>query len=592
MFRSFENWLSNYKLKRKLQIFYLVCVLLPLIVTDGLILYGMTRQDDVRSELSMKNEVEAVRFNLTSQVDYADAIASSIYINRYIYEYLDNSYKTPYEYMVAYQNLMKTSMLKLNTGGADMRVTLFVDNPTLLNGGTFGQVEKIRDSAWYQYLQESGKDSVLYIGFNADNSPFYSQRRKIYFVKKMNYYKYDNRERYIRIELDYSALISQLEEMHNEYRIYICRDDEIVLSNAGHSAITLDFDKFTEQENVGYELDFNYYSYPMKIYILREPTNAWIFLRNNLWAIFFLVLINVIMPWVFSTYINNSLTRRMERLAEAFNSVNEEELTEIKEITGKDEITMLMQRYNEMAGRTNDLIQSVYKSTIREQEFEISRKNAELLALHSQINPHFMFNTLESIRMHSILRKEYETADMVQKLAVMERQIVNWNEDVIEIQKEMEFVKAYLGLQKYRFGDKLSYEIEMDDDCKRIRIPKLSLVTFVENACVHGIENKTSRGWIFVRAYKEDYVLNLEIEDTGDGIEEEEAEQLLYNMEHADIDLIKDKNHVGVINACLRLRMVMGEGVTFQLTSEKDIGTMINIRIPLMKRETEEMKHA
>ena len=79
-----------------------------------------------------------------------------------------------------------------------------------------------------------------------------------------------------------------------------------------------------------------------------------------------------------------------------------------------------------MVERTNHLIETVYKSKIREQEIIVGRKNAELLALHSQINPHFLFNALESIRMHSILKQEIETADMVEKLALMQRQYVEW----------------------------------------------------------------------------------------------------------------------------------------------------------------------
>lgn len=107
-----------------------------------------------------------------------------------------------------------------------------------------------------------------------------------------------------------------------------------------------------------------------------------------------------------------------------------------------------------MAARTNELIQTVYKNKLVEQEMLVSRKNAELLALHSQINPHFLFNALESIRMHSILKNENETADMVEKLAVMQRQYVEWGEDSVTIEQEVEFVKAYLALQKYRFGER------------------------------------------------------------------------------------------------------------------------------------------
>lgn len=580
MFRIIESWLNQYKLKRKLQILYLACVLFPLIVTDSIILFSLARAEATEENYTLQNEAESVRYNLTSAFEYADDLASNIYTNKNLYGFLDAQYKNAYEYMDAYQEFQKASLFRANVGLANLHVNLYTDNATILNGGVFGKISRIEDTYWYKAFKESGKSNVFLVEYEEDDKSL-GARRRVYLIKKMDLYKYNKTENIIKIELDYSSLIRRLEHVHNEREIYICQNDKILFSNAGHSNVNQRFETFKMADQVGYETDFSYYDFPMTIYILREPMHLSTFLMDHLLVVLALLAVNVMLPWVLSVIINNSLTRRMMRLVGAFENEQADHLNQVDDVTGNDEITLLMHRYNMMAERTNDLIQTVYKSTIREQEIEIARKNAELLALHSQINPHFMFNTLESIRMHSILRGEYETADMVEKLAVMERQIVNWNEDVIDLEKEMDFVSAYLSLQKYRFGDKLSYEIDMDEDCRKIRIPKLSIVTFVENACVHGIFKNKCRGWIFVRAYKEKGYLNLEIEDTGDGIDEEEADRLLNDMKNASMDLLKEKRRVGVINACLRLKMVMGEDVQFQMTSEKEIGTMINIKIPL-----------
>ena len=90
--------------------------------------------------------------------------------------------------------------------------------------------------------------------------------------------------------------------------------------------------------------------------------------------------------------------------------------------------------------------------------------------------------------MRSVLKQEYETADMIEQLAVMERQYVEWGTDMVTIGEEKKFVEAYLRLQKYRFGDRLSYSIEIQEECAGYKIPKLSLVTFAENSCVHGLK--------------------------------------------------------------------------------------------------------
>ena len=197
------------------------------------------------------------------------------------------------------------------------------------------------------------------------------------------------------------------------------------------------------------------------------------------------------------------------------------------------------------------------------------------------LNPHFLFNALESIRMHSILKNENETADMVEKLAVMQRQYVEWGEDSVTIEQEVEFVKAYLALQKYRFGERLSYQIEIDEECRKRKVPKLTLVTFVENACVHGIESKASPGWIFVRVYEQNELICMEIEDTGNGMEEGKRQELLENMRNADIEMLKKKGRVGIVNACLRLKMVSENKVKIDLDGEEGVGTLITIWMPL-----------
>ena len=185
--------------------------------------------------------------------------------------------------------------------------------------------------------------------------------------------------------------------------------------------------------------------------------------------------------------------------------------------------------------------------------------------------------------MHSILKQEYETADMVEKLAVMERQNVDWGNDKVEIKKEMEFVEAYLGLQKYRFGDRLSYQLDMEEECAKLRIPKLTIVTFVENACVHGIENKVAPGWIFVRIYREEESLCIEIEDTGEGMGEEMLSCIRQKMQDVSIDEMQKNGRVGILNACLRLKMMVDENAEFLIESEKGAGTMIQIRLSYNK---------
>ena len=576
-----ENWLNDYSLRKKLIILYLLCVLAPLILTDSAILYNVVRAEQSKLQSSMENDASAVQYMLTNSVEAAATTAKNIYISSYINDFLSAEYETAFDYVVAYQTFLQDSLFESSISMNNIQVTIYADNETIVNGGTFSRLSTVQEAGWYQHALSSGKNTNFFFYYDDWKSPAVEPKRKIFFTKEMDFYAKGNCDKLLKIEIDYSNLVRTLDIMNYEFPIYICQDGKILLSNDGHNNVGQPFETFEMSDRVGYEKEITIYDSTFQIYILKHQTSVFEQISHNIPLILLLVVINVLLPLFLMTMINRSFSNRIRELSTAFESVKKDELIPIPKVRGKDEIGTLMQNYNRMVDRTNELIQTVYKNRLKEQEMDIARQNAELLALHSQINPHFLFNALESIRMHSILRQEYETADMVEKLAIMERQNVDWGNDFIEIKKEMEFVEAYLGLQKYRFGDRLSYSLEVEEDCARYHIPKLTVVTFVENACVHGIESKTAPGWIFVRIYKEKEELCIEVEDTGGGMSEELLADIQDKMQNASIKRLKEKGRVGIMNACLRLKMLTEDTVRFSIESEQAVGTMIQIRIPL-----------
>ena len=134
------------------------------------------------------------------------------------------------------------------------------------------------------------------------------------------------------------------------------------------------------------------------------------------------------------------------------------------------------------------------------------------------------------------------------------------------------------------------FDIELEDGCGEYSIPRLTLTTFVENACVHGMEGKTSSCWVYVRVYKKqregenpEDMLVMEIEDTGSGMSDEDVAYLNKRMNNCTIDDIKDGSHVGMLNACLRLRMSTGWAARFEIESEMEVGTYITISVPVRR---------
>lgn len=571
--------LDNLPLTRKLMLLYLCCVLLPLILTDSIIFSLVIKAEQSSSQHEMENIAEAIHYTLSNRMDNAANLSLNIYSNKYINEFMDAEYASPLDYYESYRDFLKDSLYEASVGTSNYNIVMYADNPGIVNGGSFWNLDSAKDKQWYRDFVESGRDILAY--------PYYentatSTQRKISIIRRMDYYHKGSCPNLMKMDMDYSGMSQSIINSKYRFLVYICDGDTILFSNDGHGGMGKPYETFLPSMNrrVGYSRDMNVYGRVWSIYVMKEELNVLSIIRNNFALLLFLILVNLLLPALLMKGINHSFTSRIRELGAAFDKGDIHELTQLPAVRGKDEIGVLMASYNHMAGRINDLIQTVYKDRLKEQEMDIARQNAELLALHSQINPHFLFNALESIRMHSLIKNEEETAGMVERLALMERQYVDWDTDTISIREEFQFVEAYLELQKYRFGDRLSYKIEAEPDCLRYCVPRLTLVTFVENACVHGLENKTAPGWIFVRCCCRDGHLYMEIEDTGHGMDSGLLLTLQEKMENASMQLLKENERVGILNACLRLHMATDNTVKFQLESEEDSGTIVTISIP------------
>lgn len=579
-----QTRLEKLNLKRKMLVLYLGCVLMPLVITDTFVFGIVIRSEQGNERHKMQNVVSAVKYSLKTETERAAALAKSIYLNRYINEFLTRTYDSDLEFYNAYLEFMKDTLFESSLGSEQMRVVMYSDNPTIVSGSEFQKLERVEDTEWYQEFRDSGQEMMMYCYYDTSGLLEATPSRKISLIRKLNLYQRDSCEKVLKIDLDYSGLTRNLVNMNYEFPIYVCENGSVLLSNKSDQGVLKPFEPFVYRQLTEYTYDFQIYGQELEVCVLRVNNGLVEYIQRNLPLLFLLVCINILLPWILVRNINRSLTYRIQRLGEVFaKGCESEELSMVEDATGNDEISVLMRNYNWMAARQNELVQTVYKEKLKERETDIARQNAELLALHSQINPHFLFNALESIRMHSFLKKEYETAHMVEMLAVMERQNVDWGNDDVTVREEVGFVQAYLELQKYRFGDRMSFRIEVEDSCRMYLIPKLSLVTFVENACVHGIESKPAPGWVFVRVFLHQGDLCLEVEDTGVGIAEEMLEQMRKAVEDLSIEKILQMEHIGISNACLRLKMKSQNTARFLFESEQGVGSCVTVRIPVEK---------
>lgn len=582
-----DVYLNNLKIKRKIFLLYFYCVMLPLVLTDTVICGMFIHDEKEAREVRLKNMVKSVEYMMNSAADEAAALSENIYFNKYINEFLNKEFSSGLDYYNQYQELLKDSLFDSSLGTSNAIITMYTNNPTVVNGGRFWKMESIKGKAWYEEFLASGQEMQMYFYFEASGTTNLKLPRKASFVRKLDRYKRDPYQKLLKIDLDYTQINQNLIMANYEDRVYVCKDGKIIFSNSRKLNPQQDFEKIigVNRKKGEYIESFHLFGQDLDIYAIPKKDIFFQGILQHWLTVVLLILFNILIPCVFMQALRRTFTERLEILNRTINYRGQGKLEEIQGIQGTDEIAVLMRNYNSMVQENNDLIETVYKSRLKQQEINIARQKAELLALHGQINPHFLFNVLENIRMRSVLKQEYETAEMIEQLSIMERQYVEWGTDLLPIQEERKFVEAYLKLQKYRFGNRLSYTIEVEEGCEDYKIPKLSLVTFVENACVHGIEDKAAQCWIFVRVSQKQEELYMEIEDTGSGMPEEYLSILKEKMEHASIEMLKQKGSVGMVNACLRLKMYTEEKVKFVLESEEHVGTMVTISIPVQVLE-------
>lgn len=265
-----------------------------------------------------------------------------------------------------------------------------------------------------------------------------------------------------------------------------------------------------------------------------------------------------------------AMARPIKRLSSAMAQVQEGDFTVQVPGGRKDEIGELTDSFNYMVDKINTLIRQVYQE-------KIAQKNAEVQALQAQINPHFLYNTLDSVNWMLIDRGEYDISDIIISLGNLMRYSIEDENAFVSLDKEVEYVVSYLKIQKNRLEERLEYQVDMDASAGGEKVPKLILQPLAENAITHGIEPRKQNGTVSIRIRDMGEEIQIRVEDNGMGMT---PEQLAHLQEDAG-DLEKDGHTgIGVRNVDRRIRLHHGEQYRIRIESTWGIGTSVSLRIP------------
>ncbi|WP_235549692.1 sensor histidine kinase [Paenibacillus sp. Soil766] len=294
-----------------------------------------------------------------------------------------------------------------------------------------------------------------------------------------------------------------------------------------------------------------------------------------------LIIISVLLSIIFAIslhlFVSNRLTRPVRILKNKMQLAASGFLEAKVVLTGTDEIADLGNSFNVMIGK----IRMLLDQSIKEQQ-EI--KKSELRALQAQINPHFLYNTLDSILWLAQSEKKDQVVQMVMALSKLFRISLSKGKDWITFDKEIEHLQSYLTIQQMRYRDILEYQIEIDASLHSLLILKMTLQPIVENALYHGLKNKRGRGLIRVTARIDDEnTFIIVVEDNGKGITEDRLNQLrndLMNPHTPQETGNEVSGGFGLHNVHRRIRLYYGESSGVQVESTEGEGTKVTIRIP------------
>ena len=278
-----------------------------------------------------------------------------------------------------------------------------------------------------------------------------------------------------------------------------------------------------------------------------------------------------------SWLLSRLLTRPLRGLASAMETFESDaDQFTYHPVGGTKEVQELSSSFGHMVIRIQQLV-----TTVREEE--INLRKTELKALQAQINPHFLYNTLDSIAWMCEQGRNTDAVKMVHALATLFRISISKGHELIPIAKEIEHAKSYLQIQKYRYKNRFTYQFHVDPDCLEYLCNKITLQPIIENAIAHGLDLLVDEGRIDVdvRQVGDDIVFC--VEDNGVGMSQE---QIVSIMEHGP----KDRTGIGIRNVNDRLKIYFGKDYGLHITSQLDVGTRVEIRMPKIKEGNYEAK--
>lgn len=580
------TWLKKFQpktIKQKLFLIYIGILFVPILLV-GYYLSVEIRANQIRTKTE-EIEQDTIRTanELTGTLESIIRVSDWVYQDERLAELVRTTFENPYEVFEAYQNYQQFADY-LKYYQEIQHIRLYVDNPSLMSSvGLYPVTDEVSESVWYQdAIEKRGHIVWRYIEDSVTGIRYLNLTRSLFQNGQLT--------GVLNIAVSNDKIEEILRNSGNTF--FLTLDDELVFSHPHVENIQSEYEQYRLLLN-NQEIDENIkgttknitftiqqLTIPKSLYsdfkaVGTVPTSSIVAEANRVLiiaylAIGFVFMITLLMLAAFIRTFNN----RVIQLQDSMTKVAHGDFDIPKEISGEDEITEVYEQLYVTMKSLQLLLLERYQYEIDQKNWELDRKEAEFKLLSSQINPHFLYNTLEMIRMKALRNHDKEVADIVKILSKLMRKALERQREELPLSEDLAFIEMYLQIQKLRFGDRINYVIHQNTATDYFILPLL-IQPVVENAFVHGLEKIAGCGNLEIEVNEIADFLEIIIRDNGVGIHPEKLKELQKVLKGDT-----ESHRIGINNVQQRIKHFYGNEYGLTIDSMEGEGTIVQMRIP------------
>lgn len=482
-----------------------------------------------------------------------------------------------FEDLTEYTNTLEFSM-------GDISIFYYIDDDFVVvhqNGLHYRPIKSIESEDWYEKLKENNGRNTW---FSFQKDEYFPENKTLSLARYItDSNDYRNQIGVLVFSMDTSTLLRSFTKITEQQVMYLADENGTIIAS---SEALENNPKWGQESNSQSSMDaYEVWKNKQGKFLIRrcEIDDTGIYLVSLVpyeymgaiyksflfWVLggYFLILL---LAAFYISFMSKRLTIPLKKLAESISTATVSGKLECLEIDSTEkEICTLVDAYNMLIQKIEILLKQQYSLGKEKQQ-------AELMALQSQINPHFLYNTLEMVNWMAERNEKENVQTVIQKMSTFYRLVLSKGKDIVTIREELALCETYLTIQQMRFQGRIQYERDVDDEILDYLIPKITLQPFVENAILHGIiASIEGRGTLSINGWEEDGRIIFAVMDDGAGMAEEDREKSN-----------SKGSHYGMKNIGLRLSVYYQEDIKIEVESTKGVGTCVSINIPMWPKDT------